>query len=91
METIQFGNVAASAILTGILAMIYKAAGDKIPDRYRSIIAALFGIGLGLLHVSYSGQEYNVVTIVNGVLSGLMIGWAATGIYENQRTVTRPR
>jgi hypothetical protein len=92
METeIQYGGVALSALLTVILALIYKVTGDKIPDRFRAVIAIVIGIGLGLLDIPYRGLECTFACIVDHAIAGFMIGCTAVGLYEAQRTVTKPR
>ena len=58
--TIQFGNITASALLAGILAIVYKVSGDSIPDRFRALIAVAFGIIIGLIYIPYSGRRMHL-------------------------------
>lgn len=91
MGDIQFGGIALSAILAAILALLYRATGDSIPDRFRALIAAVCGIGFGILAIPYNGLQWTTVVVVDNIIKGLMIGLSATGIYETQRTITNPR
>jgi len=88
---IHFGEYSIPVILTVILAIIYKCAGTSIADKWKALIAVIIGIGLGLLSISYTGKVWDVVTVVNGAVYGLMVGASATGLYELQRTLTKPR
>jgi len=88
---INFGAYSIPIILTVFLSLIYKCAGGKIPDRWKALIAVVIGIGLGLLSISYTGKVWDIVTVVDGVVYGLMVGASSTGLYELQRTVTNPR
>jgi len=91
MEEIQFAGITMSALLTLIMSFIYYLLGDKISDRYRAAIAVVVGIGLGLLNIPYTGIDCTIVVVVNSVIAGFTIGLSSVGLYEIQRTVTRPR
>ena len=91
MEEIKYGGVAISVILTVLLAAIYKMTGDKVPDRFRAGIAIVIGIGLGLINIPYRGLECTFPCVIDNVISGFMVGATSVGLYELQRTVTRPR
>jgi hypothetical protein len=86
---ISFGQYALPVILMVILTLIYKF--KTFTDRYKSLIAVCVGIVLGLVAIPYNGVPFTVVNIVDYGLYGLMIGASATGLYELQRTVTKPR
>ena len=86
---IQFGQYAMPVILTVILGIIYKFA--NFGDKYKALIAVLIGIGLGILAIPYKGIDWTVVSLVDHIIYGLMLGASAVGLYELQRTVTRPR
>ncbi len=91
MEEVQFGQYAVPVILTVALGIIYRLVGSNIPDRFKAVIAVVCGIGLGILAIPYNGLPWNVVNIVDHVIYGLMVGASAVGLYELQRTVTKPR
>lgn len=91
MDEIQYGGIAVSVILTVILGIIYKSTGDKIPDKYRALIAVSCGTFLGVLAIPYKGLEWTVPTTVDYLIQGIMIGASAVGLYELQRTGTNPR
>ena len=88
---IQFGGITLSALLTAVLALIYRVTGDRIPDRFRALIAAVIGVGLGLMNIPYQGLACSFPCLVDNSIYGLMIGLSSVGLYEIQRTVTKPR
>jgi len=93
METeVVFGNYSLPLILTILLAIVYKflpVLKDK--DKYKAAIAVGIGIILGILAIPYKGLDWTMVTVFDYGLYGLMTGAAAVGLYELQRTVTKPR
>lgn len=92
MQDVQFGQYAIPVLLTVILAIAYKFVGqDRLKDKWKSLIACLVGIGLGFLALWYNGLDWNPVNIVDHAIYGLMTGAASVGLYELQRTVTKPR
>ena len=87
MEDIQFGSMAASAILMGILALIYKVCTKEdgtelIPNRFKPLLAVGLGIVLGIIGMYYNELAANFKNIVNHVLVGLNIGLSAVGLWE---------
>jgi len=91
VEEIKFGQYALPVILTVVLGIVYKVVPFPIPDRFKALVAVALGIGLSLLWVPYSGLPWTIVHVVDYVLHGLMVGASAVGLYELQRTVTKPR
>jgi len=89
MEEITFGSYAVPVILTVMLAIFYKFI--TFGDKYKALLSVCVGIGLGILAIPYKGVDWSVVTVVDHAIYGLMTGAAAVGIYELQRTVTKPR
>ena len=86
---IEFGAYAVPVILTVILGIVYKFV--TFGDKYKALISVLIGVGLGILAIPYKGIDWSVVSIVDHAIYGLMTGAAAVGLYELQRTVTKPR
>lgn len=91
MENVMLGQYAVAPLLAVVLALLYKFVPVEFPDRYKALIAVGFGIGLSLLSVLYQGIAYTAPIIIDYALHGLMLGASAVGIYELQRTVTKPR
>lgn len=91
MEEIKYGGIAISVILAVLLAVIYKTTGERIPDRFRAGIAIVIGTGLGLLNIPYSSLACTFPCVVDNAIAGFMVGATSVGLYELQRTVTRPR
>lgn len=88
---VQFAQYSVPVILTVVLGLLYKTAGTALTDRYKPLIAVLFGVVLGLLGIAYKGLPWDLVNVVDHAIYGLMIGASAVGLYELQRTVTKPR
>lgn len=88
---IQFAQYSVPVILTVVLGLIYKTVGSGLTDRYKPLIAVLFGVALGLLAIAYKGLTWDVAIIVDHAIYGLMVGASAVGLYELQRTVKKPR
>ena len=91
MEDVMLGQYALAPLLTIILALFYRFIPVEFPDRYKSLIAVVFGIALSLLAILYKGLEFTPVVVIDYTLYGLMLGASAVGIYELQRTATNPR
>ncbi len=90
--SVEFGQYGIPVILTVILAIVYKyLPAIKDNDKYKATIAVCVGIALGILAIPYKGLDWTIVNLVDHVLFGLMTGAAAVGLYELQRTVTKPR
>lgn len=89
MQEVTFGAYAIPIILTVILAIVYKFI--TFGDQYKALLAVCVGIALGILAIPYKGLDWTIVAFVDHAIYGLMTGAAAVGIYELQRTVTKPR
>ena len=88
---VQFAQYSIPVILTVVLGLIYKTAGTRVSDRFKPLIAVLLGIALGIIGIGYKGLPWDMVNIVDHLIYGLMIGASSVGLYELQRTVTKPR
>jgi len=90
MKELMIGKFAASLILTVFLGIIYKMV-ESIPDKWKSLIAVLMGIGLGMAAMEYAGKPWIFVNIVDYGLKGLLVGAGAIGLYEIGRIAYKPR
>lgn len=87
---VSFGGYAMPVVLSLILGIVYRFTG-VIPDKWKALVAIVCGMALGNLGLAYAGLGWTVVNLVDYNLYGLMTGAAAIGLYELQRTATRPR
>lgn len=87
---INLGQYTLPVILAVVLGVIFKFA-PNIKDKYKSLIAVVVGIAFGGVLIFYQGEIITFQYIVDRLLDGLMVGAAATGLYEVQRSVVRPR
>jgi hypothetical protein len=87
--SVTFGQYSVPVILTVLLSLVYKFT--TVPDKWKSLIAVVLGIGLGLAGIAYKGMPWSAVNIIDHVIYGLLMGASATGLYELQRTVRNPR
>jgi len=90
MEEITFGGYAMPVVLSIVLGFLFKLTG-AIPDKWKACVAVVCGLALGNLGLAYQGLEWTTVNVVDFNLYGFMTGAAAVGLYELQRTVTKPR
>lgn len=92
---VNFGSYALPVVLTVLLAIIYKIAGNPdgtstIPDRAKPVIAILLGIALGIAGMFYQGIKPAFKSIMDFALYGLMTGAAAVGLWEGFRATIHP-
>ena len=87
---ITIGVVALSALLMVVLQVIYKIA-PAIPDRWKALIAMLAGIALGLVAMLYNEPAFTTKLVIDYILAGFMAGAAASGLYEGERSLLKPR
>jgi len=90
-DVLKIGQYGAPVLIMIFLQMFYKIVPGAVGDRWKSIVAAVFGTLLGVVAVFYNGEAFTVKAIVDYCLSGFMSGLAATGLYEVQRSAIRPR
>jgi len=85
------GQYSVPFLLTIVLGLIYKFI-PVIADRYKALVAIVFGVALAIVSMFFSAPETVTFQMwVNSVIGGLLIGASAVGLYEAQRTVTKPR
>ena len=91
METeLVFGGIGAALIITIVLMIVYNFIPD-IQNKWKILIAVLFGLGFGLLKVWYDGLPWTVVHIVNNLLQGFLVGAGAVGLNQMQRNIAKPK
>jgi len=88
---ISLAGYSLPVILTVILGIIYKII-PSVPDRFKALIAIIIGVGIGLIAMCYQGRVLDFKTVIDGILSGLMTGAAAVGLYEaSMKTVGKAK
>lgn len=78
---IQFGQFTLSTVVAVLMGAVLGAF-PVIPDRFKNLIAMLFGGGLGLLGLFCNEEPWVPKTIVIYAVSGIMYGVAAIGTYN---------
>lgn len=91
MQEVQLGQYGIPVLITIFLMVVYNFAGDKIPKRARPLIAIGLGVFLSLLSIGYSSLDYTFVNIIDYVLYGIMMGASASGLYEGQKALRKPK
>ena len=92
MEQVTLGQYSLPVLLTVILGIFYKLMGEGLGDRWKSPIALVVGLGLGLVAMVYNQPEpYTWKVVIDYCLFGFMAGAAAVGLYEAQRSIKNPR
>ena len=79
---IQFGAYALPLVLMVFLALAYRIVGGEVPNRWKSIIAVMAGIGLGVAGIAYNEQPWTAKIIIDYAMYGFMQGAAAVGLWE---------
>ena len=84
------GTIGVAALLTLVLQVDFNLA-STIPDKWKSFIAMGTGIVLGIAAMFYNVADITVAIVIEYIVGGLMLGAAAVGLYEGERTVLKPR
>ena len=87
----NIGQYSLPFILTAFLGLLYKMTGTWIPDRFKPLIAAVFGTALGYVALIYSGKPQEGKVIIEYLLFGFISGLGAIGTYELARVAYKPR
>ena len=82
MEEIQFGAYALPVVLMVVLGLFYRIVGENIENRWKSVIAVVAGLGLGIAGIAYANQPWTAQVIIDYSLYGFMQGAAAVGLWE---------
>ena len=87
----SIGQYAVPVLLTVIMMLVYKFI-PVIGDRYKAVLTMGVAVGLAIISMFYASPEAVTFQMwVNTIVGGIIIGAAAVGLYEGQRTVTKPR
>jgi hypothetical protein len=88
---LSIAGYSVPVLLTVVMGLIFKFV-PVITDRYKAVLTVVAAI---ILAVGARVSEVNdVITLamwVETVIGGVLIGAAAIGLYEIQRTVSKPR
>ena len=85
---VMLGAYSVPVILTVILGAIYKAL-PQVPDRYKPLIAAAVGVGLGIGAMFYNVEgSLTVANWIDYILYGFMVGASAVGLWEMSKKMT---
>jgi hypothetical protein len=81
MDEIQFGQFTLSTVVAVMMGAVLGAF-PTFPDRFKNLVAMLFGGCLGLLGLLCAEQSWVPKTIVIYAISGIMYGVQAIGTYN---------
>jgi hypothetical protein len=79
---IQFGAYALPVVLMVVLALFYRIVGENVSNRWKSVIAIVAGVGLGIAGIAYNEQPWTAKIVIDYALYGFMQGAAAVGLWE---------
>ena len=79
---VQFGSYALPVVLMVILGFFYRIVGEVLDNRWKSVIAVVAGVGLGIAGIAYNEQPWTAKVIIDYALYGFMMGASAVGIWE---------
>jgi hypothetical protein len=88
---VMLGAYSVPVILTVVLGAIYKAV-PQVPDRFKPLIAAAVGVGLGIGAMYYNIEgPFTVANWIDYCLYGFMVGASAVGLWEMSKKMTTDR
>lgn len=76
------GGVASVPLIVGLVAAIRQVG---LPDRFAPVVSLVFGVLLGIAG-TFMANDMTPQGIVQGVLVGLGLGLAASGLYSGTKT-----
>ena len=79
---INFGAYALPVVLMVILGLFYRFVGTEVSNRWKSLIAVLAGVGLGMAGIAYAELAWTAKNVIDFGLYGFMQGAAAVGLWE---------
>jgi len=86
---ITFGEFTLSSVVVVLLGVTFQAV-PQIPDRFKNLIALLFGLGLGLLGVICQELAWTPKIITLHCVAGVMYGVGAIGTYHVVKKPEKP-
>lgn len=90
---VTLAGYAVPFLLSLVLGIIYKLL-PVINDRYKTPLAMIVGVILSIAAMFYNkeaGTPLSGKMWIDFILYGVMLGASATGLYELQRSVRKPR
>jgi membrane protease YdiL (CAAX protease family) len=88
--SVNIGQYSLPVILSVALGLVFKWL-NLVEDRWKSLVAIVIGVILGYVALLYSGKPMTIPVIIEYGLFGMMSGAGAVGLYEAQRSITKPR
>ena len=88
---VAIGTYSVPVLLTVLLGIIYRVI-PTIPDKWKSLVAIVAGILIGVMAMFYNELTITAKIVIDYFLLGLMAGVASVGLYEGvYRTTKNPR
>jgi len=84
---ITFGEFTLSSVVAILLGVTFQAA-PGIPDKFKNLIALIFGLGLGLLGIVCMELAWTPKVIVLHAVAGVMYGVGAVGTYHTIKKIS---
>jgi hypothetical protein len=81
MNEIQFGQFTLSTVVAVLMGAVLGAF-PSFPDRFKNLVAMVFGGCLGILGLLCNSEPWVAKTIVIYAISGIMYGVQAIGTYN---------
>lgn len=81
MEEIHFGQFTLSTIVAVLMGVVLNAF-PSFPDRFKHLLAMIFGATLGLLGIVTSELPWTPAVVTMYLISGIMYGVQAVGTYH---------
>ena len=76
-------------MVTMLIAAVRKFL-PGFPARYSGALALVIGVGVGISNVLWGGDATQVISgpsVMEGIIGGIVVGLAATGVHESLKTV----
>lgn len=92
-DVLMFAGYSVPVLISFALGIVFKMV-PSIRDRFKTLVAIVVGVVLSIGAMYYNAEPGSMIGFkmyVDYILHGVMLGASATGLYELQRSVVKPR
>lgn len=82
MDEINIGQYSAAVILSIILGIAFKLAGESMTDRLKIVITICIGLAFGFVLFLYQEAAWTAKAIITYLVNGFAAAAIASGLYS---------